>query len=164
MRARRAFCVPDVFAGDLLFASPFRISTCGDQELTTLKSALTEKGGTNHVRRRKHRGGERRHPSDESERGVACSLWRLLPRNSLGLFGYKRRQREVLHNEHLQKMVGGVAASNPESLHADDCALGWKSRQGRQKLAQGGSRGSVRVRDIPNPGQGRHRVGSMSSE
>src|SRR5437879_12518852 len=58
----------------------------------------------------------------------------------------------------------GVEASNPESLHADDCALGWKSRQGRQKLAQGGSRGSVRVRDIPNPGQGRHRVGSMSSE
>jgi hypothetical protein len=29
-----------------------------------------------------------RHPSDESEQGVACSLWMLLPRNSLGLFGY----------------------------------------------------------------------------
>ncbi len=63
-----------------------------------------------------------------------------------------------------KKWWGGVAASDPESLHADDCALGWKSRQGRQRLAQGGSRGSVRVRDIPSPGQGRHRVGSMSSE
>jgi hypothetical protein len=62
-----------------------------------------------------------------------------------------------------KKLVGG-RHQIPGSLHADDCALGWKSRQGRQRLAQGGSRGSVRVRDIPSPGQGRHRVGSISSE